>query len=48
MSKNKRIEQVQRFRYLGTTINDDWDHSIEIKCKIEKAFRKMSKVFKVS
>jgi hypothetical protein len=47
--KNKRVEQVQRFKYLGTTINEDCDHSLEIKCRIERAreaFRKMSKVFK--
>jgi len=49
--KNKRIEQVLQFKYLGTTINEDWDHSLEIKCRIERvreAFRKMSKVFQVS
>jgi len=47
--KNKRIEKVQRFKYLGTTINEDWDHLLEIKCRIERAreaFRKMSQVFK--
>jgi len=47
--KNQRIEQVQKFSYLGTTINEDLNHSLEIKYRIErarKAFRKMSKAFK--
>jgi hypothetical protein len=33
----------------GTTINEDWDQALEIKCRIEigrEVFRKMSKVFK--
>lgn len=34
--RNKRIEQLQRIRYFGTTINEDWDRSLEIKRKIEK------------
>uniref|UniRef100_A0A8D8SXR8 Craniofacial development protein 2 n=1 Tax=Cacopsylla melanoneura TaxID=428564 RepID=A0A8D8SXR8_9HEMI len=46
---NKVVERVKTFTYLGTTLNEDWDHSQEIKCRIEKArsaFNNMSKLFK--
>lgn len=45
----QRIEQVQKFTYLGSTVNEEWDHSLEIKCRIEKArsaFMRMAKLFK--
>lgn len=48
ITKNKPIEQVQRLKYLGLTINENRDHSLEIKYRIEQAretFQKMSKVF---
>lgn len=35
--RNEAIERVDRFTYLGCNINDSWDHSTEIKCRIEKA-----------
>ena len=34
---NEPIERVASFTYLGSNINDSWDHSREIKCRIEKA-----------
>lgn len=43
------IERVKQYTYLGTNINEDWDHLKEIWCCIKKArvaFTKMSKVFK--
>jgi len=46
---NKYIERVQTYTYLGTKISETWDHSLEIKCRIERtraAFLKMSKLFK--
>lgn len=46
---NKPIERVTQFSYLGTMINEDWDHSQEIRIRIEKAraaFNQMAKVFK--
>lgn len=46
---NKDIERVQTYTYLGTKISETWDHSLEIKCRIERAraaFLKMSKLFK--
>ncbi|CAG9830832.1 unnamed protein product [Diabrotica balteata] len=45
----QQILQVPHYYYLGTTINDQWDHSVEIKQRIEKtrsAFVRMSKIFK--
>lgn len=45
----KVIEKVKTHTYLGATINSDWEHSLEIKCRIEKsrtAFIKMSKLFR--
>lgn len=44
-----QIERVGKYTYLGTTLNDQWDHSQEIRCRIEKAravFLKMASVFK--
>lgn len=49
MINQKPIEQVKKYTYLGTTVNDQWDHSQEIKIRIEKAravFNKMSAIFK--
>uniref|UniRef100_A0A8D8SMX4 Craniofacial development protein 2 n=1 Tax=Cacopsylla melanoneura TaxID=428564 RepID=A0A8D8SMX4_9HEMI len=42
------LERVKQYTYLGTNVNDDWDHSREIRIRIEKAraaFIKMKKVF---
>lgn len=44
-----RIQRVKQYTYLGTTINENWDNSQEIRCRIEKArsvFIKMSPLFK--
>ncbi|CAG9836785.1 unnamed protein product [Diabrotica balteata] len=49
LEDQQQILQVPRYYYLGTTINDQWDHSVEIKQKIEKArsaFVRMNKIFK--
>lgn len=46
---NQRIERVASITYLGTSLNELWDHSVEIKCRIEKArstFIRMRSVFK--
>lgn len=46
---NVRIERVKQYTYLGTIINENWDNTQEIKCRIEKAraiFNKMSALFK--
>lgn len=45
---NTPIEQVDKYTYLGTCINQQWDHSVEIKCRIERAraaFIQMKKIF---
>lgn len=34
---NDVVERVEKFSYLGTTLCETWDHSVEIKCRIEKA-----------
>lgn len=34
---NQQIKRVNTYTYLGTTINEEWDHSLEIKCRIEKS-----------
>lgn len=45
--KNQRIKQLQKYCYLGITINEDQDHLLRIKCKKAcQAFRKMSVVLK--
>ena len=46
--KGKYLERVKRYTYLGTNINDQWDHSQEIKNRIERAravYNKMAKLF---
>lgn len=46
---NRPIQRVNKYVYLGTNINEEWDHSVEIRCRIEKAraiFLKMGKLFK--
>lgn len=48
-SNHQPIERVSKYTYLGTNINDQWDHSQEIKARIEKAraaFNGMSVIFK--
>ncbi|KAL1447598.1 hypothetical protein WDU94_009869 [Cyamophila willieti] len=43
------IERVKQYTYLGTNVNEDWDHSREIKIRIEKArsvYNRMKKVFR--
>lgn len=45
----KVVEQTLTYTYLGTVLNNQWDHSQEIKSRIEKArttFIQMSKLFK--
>lgn len=32
---NKDIERVHKYKYLVTTLNDQWEHSREIKIRIE-------------
>uniref|UniRef100_A0A8D8XEP5 Craniofacial development protein 2 n=1 Tax=Cacopsylla melanoneura TaxID=428564 RepID=A0A8D8XEP5_9HEMI len=47
--EGKRIERVSQYTYLGTIINEQWDNSQEIRCRIGKAkstFNEMSAVFK--
>ena len=42
------LEKVNKYTYLGTNIDDEWNHSLEIRTRIEKAraaFTKMKKVF---
>lgn len=34
---NKKIQRVNHITYLGCLLNDDWDHSREIRQRIEKA-----------
>uniref|UniRef100_A0A8D8SHV0 Craniofacial development protein 2 n=1 Tax=Cacopsylla melanoneura TaxID=428564 RepID=A0A8D8SHV0_9HEMI len=44
-----RIERVTQCQYLGTCINEAWDNSQEVKCRIAKArnvFNSMDSVFK--
>uniref|UniRef100_A0A8D8Y176 Craniofacial development protein 2 n=3 Tax=Cacopsylla melanoneura TaxID=428564 RepID=A0A8D8Y176_9HEMI len=46
---NTRIERVTKYTYLGTSINESWDNSQEIKSRIGKArsiFNSMSAAFK--
>lgn len=46
---NKAIERVESYTYLGTNVNEQWDHSREIRIRIEKAratFTGMSKIFR--
>lgn len=43
------IERVESYTYLGTNLNSQWDHSLEIKQRIAKArtaFIRMSSVFR--
>lgn len=43
------IERVTQYTYLGTMINENWNNSQEIRCRIEKAraaFIKMNTLFK--
>lgn len=35
--KDRMIERAKKYTYLGSTIADEFDHSLEIKCKTEKA-----------
>lgn len=45
---NQIIEQVQKYNYLGTAVNANWDPSVEIRYRIEKArsiFNKMKTFF---
>lgn len=47
MIEGKRLEQVEKYKYLGCIINEKWDHSTEIKSRIEQAraaFLKMRKL----
>ena len=31
------IEQVERYTYLGSMVNSNWDQSVEVRCRIKKA-----------
>lgn len=49
MINQQPIERVESYTYLGTNINSQWDHSVEIKQRIAKAraaFIKMSTVLR--
>ena len=51
MVNQQQVEQVRSYTYLGSNINEQWDHSVEIRCRIEKArstFAKMQTLFKTS
>ena len=42
------IERVERYTYLGSMVNSNWDKSVEVWCKIEKArtvFNKIKTIF---
>ena len=42
------IERVERYTYLGSMVNSNWDQSVKVRCKIEKArtvFNKMKTFF---
>ena len=42
------IERVERYTYLESMVNSNWDQSVEIRCRIEKArtvFNKMKTFF---
>ena len=44
----ENIERVERYAYLGSMANSNWDQSLEVKCRIEKArtvFNKMKTFF---
>jgi hypothetical protein len=44
-----RIERVHKYQYLGIVINDQWDNTEEIKCRIGKSrnvFNSISASFK--
>jgi hypothetical protein len=46
--KNVPLEKVQKLTYLGQSLIDNWDHSHEIRCRIEKVravFVKMKNIF---
>lgn len=43
------VDSVKKTTYLGSAIDDEWDHCMELKCRIEKArvaFMKMSTLLK--
>jgi hypothetical protein len=45
---NVPLVRVHKINYLGQSLIDNWDHSHEIKCRIEKtrvAFMKMKNLF---
>lgn len=47
--RGKQIQKLQKYCYLGPCVNEDWEHGMEVKCRIEMArgaFVKMSKIFK--
>jgi len=47
--RGQQIEEDQKYKYLGTWVNEDWEHGMEVKCRIEMArggFVKMSKILK--
>lgn len=49
MMNNKSVERVSHFFYLATINNEHWDHSKEIRTRVEKArttFNETLKLFK--
>lgn len=35
-SNQKRVKHIIKYSYLRTTVTDQWDHSYEVKIRIEK------------
>ena len=38
------IERVERYTFLGSMVNSNWDQSVEVKCRIEKARTVFNKI----
>ena len=34
--ERETIERVERYTYLGSMVNSNWDQSVEVKCRIKK------------
>lgn len=42
-----QLERVKKFTYLGHTLDEQWDHTVEIRCRIERAraaFNQMKRI----
>ena len=42
------IKRVERYTYLGSMVNSNWDQSVEVRCRIEKTVFNKMKTFFVS